>query len=99
MDCDKELFLTQNCFLQEVLEPSFSVGCIIGDKENDLESDPQNSLHEDLKKILSEEEIKEGRADPRKTAAGRRMISFVHDEEVQKRKVSRIPQNTRTNTS
>ena len=49
--------------------------------ENDLESDPQNTLHEDLKEILSEEKIKEGHTDPRKTSAGRRMIAIVDDEE------------------
>ena len=40
MDSDKELFLTQNCFSQEVVESNFSMGCIIGEKGNDLESDP-----------------------------------------------------------
>ena len=55
MDSDEELFLTQNCFSQEVLEPNFSMDCIIGEIGNDLESDPQNSLPEDLKEILSEE--------------------------------------------
>ena len=43
------------------MEPNFSMGCIIGEKGNDLEFDPQiNSLQEDLKEILSEEKIKEG---------------------------------------
>ena len=41
MDSDKELFLIQNCFSQEVVEPDFSMGCIIGEKGNDLEFDPQ----------------------------------------------------------
>ena len=60
MDSDEELFLTQNCFSQEVLEPNFSIACIIGETGNDLESDPRNSLHEDLKEILSDEKSKEG---------------------------------------
>ena len=47
------------------------MGCIIGEIGNDLESHPQNSLHEDLKEILSEEKIKEGQTDPRKTSADR----------------------------
>ena len=38
MDSDEELFLTQNCFSQEVLEPNFSMGCIVGEIGNDLES-------------------------------------------------------------
>ena len=60
MDSDEELFLTQNCFSQEVLEPNFSMDCIFGEIGSDLESDSQNSLHEDLKEILSQEKMKEG---------------------------------------
>ena len=81
-----------------LLEPNFSMGCIIGEIGNGLESDPQNSPHEDLKEILSEEKITEGQTDPWKTSADRRVIATVDDEELQKRKASRIPQNTRTNT-
>ena len=77
MDSDEELFLTQNCFSQEVLEPNFSMDCIIGEIGSDLESDPQNSLHEDLKEILSQEKMKEGQTDPRKTSTGRRMIAIT----------------------
>ena len=84
MDSDEELFLTQNCFSQEVLEPNLSMGCIIGEIGNDLESDLQNFLHEDLKKILSEEKINEGGTDPRKTSADHRMIAIVDDEELQR---------------
>ena len=76
MESNEELFLTQNCFSQELLEPNFSMGCIIGETGNDLESDPQNSLHEDLKQILSEEKIKEGEIDSRKTSTDRRMIAI-----------------------
>ena len=75
------------------------MGCIIGEIGNDLDSDPQNSLHEDLKEILSEEKFKGGQTDPRKTSAGRRMIAVADGEELQKRKAFRIPQNIRTNTS
>ena len=76
MDSVEELFLTQNCFSQEVLEPNFSMDCIIGEIGSDLESDPQNSLHEDLKEILSQEKMKKGQTDPRKTSTGRRMIAI-----------------------
>ena len=76
MDSDEELFLTQNCFSQEVLEPNFSMDCIIGEIKSDLKSDPQNSLHEDLKEILSQEKMKEGQTDPRRTSTGRRMIAI-----------------------
>ena len=76
MDSVEELFLTQNCFSQEVLEPDFSMDCIIGEIGSDLESDPQNFLHEDLKEILSQEKMKEGQTDPRRTSTGRRMIAI-----------------------
>ena len=56
----------------------FSIGSIIGQVGNDLESDPQNSLQEDYKAIVSEGNIKEGQtSDPRKTSADRRMIAIV----------------------
>ena len=38
------------------------MGCIIGETGNDQESDRQNSLHEDLNEILSEEK-NQGRTD------------------------------------
>ena len=82
----QELFLTQNFFSQDVLEPNFSIGCIISEIGNDLESDPHNSLHEDFKEIVSEEKIKERQTDQRKTSADRRMIATVDDEELEKRK-------------
>ena len=82
MDSDEELFLTK-LFSPQVLEHNyFSIGCIIGQVANDLESDPQNSLQEDFKAIVSEGNIKEGQtSDPRKTSADRRMIAIVDDEE------------------
>ena len=66
-------------FSQEVLEHNyFSIGSIIGQVGNDLESDPQNSLQEDYKAIVSEGNTKEGQtSDPRKTSADRRMIAIV----------------------
>ena len=76
MNSEEELFLTQNCFSQEVLEPNFSMDCIIGEIGSDLESDSQNSLHEDLKEILSQEKMKEGQTDPRRTSTGRPMIAI-----------------------
>ena len=62
------------------------MGCIIGQIWNDQESDRQNSLHEDLNEILSEEKLKEGLTDPLETSADPRMIAIVDDEELQKRK-------------
>ena len=40
VDSDKELFLTQSCFSQQVVEPNFSMVCIMGKKKNYLECDP-----------------------------------------------------------
>ena len=55
---------TKLFFSQEALESYFSMGCIIGEIRNDLESDLQNSLHEKLKET-SEERIKEEQTVPR----------------------------------
>lgn len=93
MDSNEELFLRENCFLLEVLEPNFSMGQIFGEIGNDLESNPQNSFHEDLKKISCKEKIKKGQTDQLKTSAECRMI-FVVELQLQKRKPSQIPQNT-----
>ena len=41
MDSNEELFLTQNYFSQEQLEPNFSMGCVVSEIGNDLESDPR----------------------------------------------------------
>ena len=51
------------------------MGCIIGQILK--ESDRQNSLHEDLNEILSEEIIKEGQTDPPKISTDHRMIAIV----------------------
>ena len=64
------------------------MGCIIGKTGNDQESDRQNSLHEDLTEILSEEKLKEGQTDPLKTSADHRMIAIV-DEKMKKFKRGR----------
>ena len=81
MDSDEELFLTHSCFLQEVLEPYFSMSFIIGETGNDLESDPQDSLHEDLKEILSEEKSRKDRRvrqiRGKLQQARRRMIAII----------------------
>ena len=41
----------------------------------------------------------EGQTDPRKTSADRRMVAVIDGEELETRKASQIPQNTRINTS
>ena len=79
-------FSDTNCFSQELLQPNFIMCCIIGQIWNEQESDRQNSLHEDLNEILSQEVIKEGQTDPPKISADHRMTAIVDDEEIQKRK-------------
>ena len=37
----RRAFYDTKLFLQEVLEPNFSMGCNVGEIGNDLESDPQ----------------------------------------------------------
>ena len=92
MDSDEELFLTQHCLSQEILEPNFSMGFIIDEQGNDLRSDAQKSFHEDLN---PRKKIKGEQTDPRKTLADRRIIAIVDDGELQNRKVSLALQNTR----
>ena len=58
----RRAFLTQNYFLQEVLELNFSMSCIIGEIGNDLESDPQTLSTKVLMEILSREK-NQGRTD------------------------------------
>ena len=60
MDSDKKLFLTQNCFSQEVVEPNFSMGRIIREKGNDLEFDPQILSKKIWMKYYPRKKIKEG---------------------------------------
>ena len=96
MDSDKELFLIQNCFSQEVVEPHFSMGCIIGQKGNDL--NPQILFTKIWRKCYPRKKSRKDRH-PRKTSAGRITTAIVDDKELQKRKASQRTQNTRTNTS
>ena len=60
MDSDEELFLTQNSFSQEILQPNFSIDSIPDALEGNDEPAPQNSCAEELKKIVLDESIKGG---------------------------------------
>ena len=60
---------------------------------------PRNSCVEELKQVVTEESIKHGRTDPSDFPESVRKILIVDDEELEKRKESRIPPNTRINTS
>ena len=57
---DEELFLTQNSFSQEILQPNFSIDSILDAIEGNDEPAPQNSCAEGLKKIVPDESIKGG---------------------------------------
>ena len=60
---------------------------------------PRNSCVEELKQVVTEESIKHGRTDPSDFPEAVRKILIVDDEELEKRKESRIPPNTRISTS
>ena len=59
MDSD-ELFLTQNSFSQEILQPHFSIDSSLDAIEGSDEPAPQNSCAEELKKIVPDESIQGG---------------------------------------
>ena len=59
----------------------------------------QNSCKEELKQVVTEKSIKDGRTDPSNYPEAVRKIVIVDDEELEKRKEFRIPPNTRINTS
>ena len=60
MDSDEELFLTEDSFSQEILQPNFSIDSILDAIEGSDEPAPQNSCAEELKKIVLDESIKGG---------------------------------------
>ena len=60
---------------------------------------PRNSCVEELKQVVTEESIKHGRTDPSDFPEAVRKILIVDDEELEKRKESRILPNTRISTS
>ena len=60
MDSDEELFVTQNSFSQEILQPNFSIDSILDAVEGSAEPAPQNLYAEELKKIVPDESIKDG---------------------------------------
>ena len=88
-DSEEELFLTQNSFSQDILQPNFSLDSIFDPVVGSDEPAPRNSCAEELSKIVSEGSFKD------KPKATHRQICIVDDEELKKRKESRIPPNTR----
>ena len=53
----------------------------------------------ELKQVVTEESIKDERTDPLNCPEAVRKVLILDDEELEKRKESRIPPNTRINTS
>ncbi|PFX15305.1 Zinc finger MYM-type protein 3 [Stylophora pistillata] len=96
---DEELFLTQNSFSEERVEDNFSIDSILDGLVACDEPVSQNSCEEELKQVVTEKSIKDGRTDPSNYPEAVRKIVIVDDEELEKRKESRIPPNTRINTS
>ena len=96
---DEELFLTQNSFSEERVEDNFSIDSILYGLVACDEPVTQNSCEEELKQVVTEKSIKDGRTDPSNYPEAVRKIVIVDDEELEKRKESRIPANTGINTS
>ena len=53
-DSEEELFLAQNSFSQDILQPNFSLGSIFDPAVGSDEPAPRNSCAEELSKIVSE---------------------------------------------
>ena len=95
---NKELFLTQNSFSEEILQQDFSIDSILDGLVDSDEPAPQNSWAKELKQVVTKEYIKDGQTDPSNCPEVVRKILIVDNEELEKRKESRIPPNTRINT-
>ena len=61
---DEELFLTQNSFSEKRVEDNFSIDCILDGLVGCDEPVSQNSCKEELKQVVTEKSIKDGRTDP-----------------------------------
>ena len=59
----RELFLTQNSFSEERVEDNFSIDCILDGLVGCDEPVSQNSCKEELKQVVTEKSIKDGRTD------------------------------------
>ena len=97
MHNDKELFLTQNSFSEEILQQDFSIDSTLDGLDSD-EPAPRNSCAKELKQVVTEECIKDRQTDPSNCPEVVRKILIADDEELEKRKESCIPPNTRINT-
>ena len=84
---DEELFLTQNSFSEERVEDNFSIDSILYGLVACDEPVSQNSCGEELKQVVTEKSIKDGRTDPSNYPEAVRKIVIVDDEELEKRKM------------
>ena len=60
----RSFFLTQNSFSEERVEDNFSIDCILDGLVGCDEPVSQNSCKEELKQVVTEKSIKDGRTDP-----------------------------------
>ena len=88
---DEQLFLTQNSFSEERVEDNFSIDSILYGLAACDEPVSQNSCEEELKQVVTEKSIKDGRTDQSNYPEAVRKIVILDDEELEKRKKSRIP--------
>lgn len=79
---DEELFLTQNSFSEERVEDNFSIDSILYGLVACDEPVSQNSCGEELKQVVTEKSIKDGRTDPSNYPEAVRKIVIVDDEEL-----------------
>ena len=64
MYSDEEPFLTQNSFLEEILQHNFSFDSVLDGLVASDEPASRNWCTEELKQVVTEESIKDGRTDP-----------------------------------
>lgn len=63
MYSDEEPFLTQNSLLEEILQHNFSFDSVLDGLVASDEPASRNSCTEELKQVVAEESIKDGRTD------------------------------------
>ena len=88
---DEELFLTQNSFSEERVQDNFSIDSILDGLVACDEPVSQNSCKEELKQVVTEKSIKDGRTDTSYYPEAVRKIVIVDDEELEKSTEKRNP--------
>ena len=90
-DIDEEIFITLNCFSQDSLFPDF--GHDILDKMSNSELSEAHNQH------VCEIDLEGKKKIELKYSKVNRDIQLVNDEELEERKLTRIPENTKANTN